>query len=110
MTRPDDAVDGAELLNSVLSEKDFQAQIVELAEKIGWRKYHTYDSRRSDPGFPDLVLALVPRLIFVECKLDKASSKLTQNQRDWLEILKLCGQEVYVWRPSDWDTIVKVLE
>lgn len=37
-------------------ERDFQAAVMELARLLGWRVYHTWDSRKSEPGFPDLVL------------------------------------------------------
>ncbi len=43
-----------------LYEKPFQAQVVELARLSGWLTYHTHDSRRSQSGFPDLVLVRAP--------------------------------------------------
>ncbi len=39
------------------AEGDFQAGVVRLAELRGWLVYHTHDSRRSQPEFPDLTLA-----------------------------------------------------
>ena len=108
MTRPDDAVDGAELLNSMLSEADFQAQIVKLATTRGWRVKHEYDSRRGDPGWPDLRMLRPPRAIDVEVKTEKG--RLSKDQREVLDLLAACGQVVYLWRPSDWDTIVEILE
>ena len=39
-----------------MTEKQFMAQVVELAKLKGWLVYHTYDSRRSEPGFPDLCM------------------------------------------------------
>ena len=41
--------------------------VVDLARTLGWRVYHTYDSRRSQPGFPDLVLVR-ERILFLELK------------------------------------------
>ena len=38
-------------------EADFQADVIAAAEGRGWLWFHCYDSRRSPPGFPDLVLA-----------------------------------------------------
>lgn len=52
------------------TEKRFQAQIVTLARTLGWAEHHTYDSRRSPAGFPDLVLLRPPRLILAEVKTD----------------------------------------
>ena len=43
-------------MTQFVTEKAFQTAVVELAELCGWKVYHTYDSRRSAPGFPDLVL------------------------------------------------------
>jgi hypothetical protein len=43
-----------------IREADFQATIVETARTLGWLIYHTHDSRRSSPGFPDLVLVRPP--------------------------------------------------
>ena len=41
-------------MNLKETEKGFQAAVVELARLRGWLVYHTYDSRRSAKGFPDL--------------------------------------------------------
>jgi VRR-NUC domain-containing protein len=81
-----------------LTEKEWQQQIVQLARTLGYRIYHTYDSRRSQPGFPDLVLVR-DRVIYVELK--RESGKLTDSQISWVESLKAAGAEIYVWRPSD---------
>ena len=89
------------------SEKDFQQKVKDLARRLGYLTYHTYDSRRSDPGFPDLVLAKIPRVIWIECKAEKGA--LTEAQWIWIDILKQCGREVYVIRPSDWQSLVDIL-
>ena len=46
-----------------MTEKQWQALVQETAQLAGWMAYHTYDSRRSAAGFPDLVLAR-ERVIF----------------------------------------------
>jgi hypothetical protein len=57
--------------------------------------YHAFDSRRSTPGFPDVVLVRPPSVLLVEMKTDR--DRLTPPQRDWLEALTRCpGIEVYV--------------
>ena len=89
------------------TEKQFMAQVIELAKLRGWAHYHTHDSRRSEEGFPDLVLTRRPRVIFAELKSDRG--KLTPAQRAWLDELRACGQEAYVFRPRDWKTIERVL-
>jgi hypothetical protein len=111
------------------SEKQFQQAIIDLAHALGWLVYHTHDSRNSAPGFPDLVLAhrgestqTVPRncrLVFAELKTQKGRTSLAQAE--WLEALgvifarggAMIGQQsrtaVYLWRPSDWPEIERVL-
>ena len=92
-----------------LGEQAFLALVLELAAWCGWRGYHTYDSRRSAPGFPDLVLLKPPALLFVEVKT--ATGRLTPTQRAWLEALGQCpGVEAYCWRPHDWPAIAARLQ
>jgi hypothetical protein len=87
-------------------EKDLQNNVIELARLLGWRHYHTYDSRRSPEGFPDLVLIRKGRLLFAELKSSRG--RLTSAQRVWLEELKLVEAQsngtvqAIVWRPEDW--------
>lgn len=102
-----------------LSEKEFQTQVVELARLQGWLVAHFHDSRRQvtrangqrffigdkdAKGFPDLVLAKPPVLIFWEMK--KELGKTTPEQDEWLERLTECGMEARVVRPSDWDDYI----
>lgn len=82
-----------------LSEKAWQGQVVDLATLYQWRHFHVYDSTRSDPGWPDLVLVRRPELLVAELKTDKGC--LTIAQREWLELLAACGVETHVWRPRD---------
>ena len=89
-------------------EQEFQDQIITAAKLFGWRWYHTYDSRRSPAGFLDLVLVRTPRLVISEVK--KEDGRVTPDQRVWMEDLRGCpGVEVYLWRPSDWQEIERVL-
>lgn len=83
-----------------LTESDLQASIVDLAVVLGWRSYHTFDSRRSNAGFPDLVLYRDHRLIFAELK--SAKGRLAPEQEATLDALMLTPAEVHVWRPIDW--------
>ncbi len=95
-------------MKAAVSEKQFQAQILQLARLAGWRCYHTHDSRCSAPGFPDLVLVRKPVILFVELKSE--SGKLRPEQREWLELLGRCGRvEARLWRPSDFEEIEKTL-
>src|ERR1019366_8380560 len=39
------------------TEKDFMARVIALAKSRGYKVYHTLNSRGSEAGLPDLVLA-----------------------------------------------------
>jgi hypothetical protein len=70
----------------------------------GWRTPVQGDGK----GFPDLVLARPPRVIFAELKT--AKGKLGPEQENWLAALTACpGVEVYVWRPDQLDDIAQIL-
>ena len=86
----------------MMTEKQFQAQVVELATLYGYRVYHTFNSRRSAPGFPDLVLARSGAVLFVELKT--TTGKVSKAQAEWLDAT---GGEC--WRPTDWPHIEATL-
>lgn len=75
--------------------------VLELAARTHWPlRYHTYDSRRSRPGFPDLILARHDRLIFAELK--SAHGTVTATQQAWLDgLARIRHLDTYVWRPAD---------
>jgi hypothetical protein len=96
------------VLGRAITEKEWQTQVVQLARLYGWRLiYHTYDSRRSPSGFPDLVLVRDERLVFVELKAGRG--RVSPAQREWLAGLQRTAAEVYVWRPDDVDEVLRVL-
>ena len=91
-----------------VSETQFLKSVVSVAEDGGWLVYHTYDSRRSQAGFPDLVMTQAGRTIFAELKSEKG--RIKSSQQRWLdELEKTGGVEVFLWRPSDMDDVVKKL-
>ena len=89
------------------TEKGFQQAVIELAQRYGFRHYHTHDSRRSVGGFPDLVLVKNGRLIFAELKSERGVE--SDDQTAWLNDLRECRCEVFLWRPKDWQQIERVL-
>ena len=90
------------------SEKQFMETVIEYAMYKKWLPYHVFDSRRSTPGFPDLIMLRAGRLVVAELKVKKR--KPTKAQEVWLAEFALChGAEVFVWYPSDWDEIERVL-
>ena len=90
------------------TEKQFMAAVDEYERLEGWLVYHTHDSRRSGPGFPDLVLCRPPRLVVAELKTERG--RVTFGQDVWLYKLSQCaGAETYLWRPADWPAIEAAL-
>ena len=90
------------------TEADFQAKVLELAKVCGWLAYHTFDSRRSQPGFPDLVLVRPPQIVFVELK--SARGAVRYEQAVWIAALSACTDvTTRLWRPADWDDLVTTL-
>lgn len=89
-----------------LTERQWQTKVVEAARALGWWSYHTHNSQRSDPGFPDLVLVR-ERVVYAELKREKGRTTKTQDQV--LDLLRHAGQEVHVWRPSDWPAVLAAL-
>ena len=100
----------------LITEKDFQATVIGLARKDGWIVGFTYDSRKSEPGEPDLrmVHPTQHRVIFAELKT--AKGKLTKGrwnksghrwlpgQDEWLTALsEVQGIEYFLWRPDGLD-------
>jgi hypothetical protein len=88
-------------LAKTMTENALQNQFDALADALGWRSYHTHDSRRSPGGFPDscLVHARQRRLLFVELKTMKG--KTSTKQHDWIADLTAVGVEVHLLRPID---------
>lgn len=90
------------------TEKVFMARVIAQARASGWLVYHTYNSRRSTPGFPDLVLCKAGHpILFAECKTDTGC--LTTAQKEWLAAIDGAhGEaETHVWRPQDWREILQ---
>ena len=70
--------------------------------------YHTYESRRSQPGFPDLVAIRGRRLLALELK--RADAKPTEDQYRWLQAFAMVpGVEAYVVRPKDMDELTAIV-
>ena len=98
-----------------MTEKEFQRWVLLYAKAHGWLCYHTFDSRRSQAGFPDLVLVRMAssyslgRVLF--CELKSERGQLTLEQKEWGETLNTVGGNVeyHCWKPSDLAAIENVL-
>ena len=91
-----------------IDEKEFQTQVVSLAKRNGWKVYHTYSSKRSEPGFPDLVFRRAGRIIVAELKV--GDNTPTEEQEEWLADFRAAGIPTFVWTPASWPEIVEVLK
>jgi len=93
----------------VVTERDLREQVRDLAKLFGWMMSFSWTSLHSPKGFPDLVLAcqVRKRVIYAELKTEKG--KVSDSQRDWLDELTACGQEVYLWKPDDIEEIARIL-
>ena len=99
--------DAAAVMAAHLSEGEWQDQVLDLARLLGWFPYHTFDSRHSQPGFPDLVLVR-ERVVFAELKRQR--ERLKPAQVAWQGLLRAAAAEVYVWRPADFDQVRAILQ
>jgi hypothetical protein len=98
-------------------ERSFTDQVLELAGWSGWRRAHFRAAQTvagwrtpvqaDGAGFPDLVL--LRKEVIVVAELKARRGKLGPDQLDWLEAWRQVGARVFVWRPDDWDDIVRVL-
>ena len=89
-----------------LTEKEWAAQVADLARTLGWKRYHTFRSDRSPAGFPDETLVR-DRIVFLELKTE--AGKLSPAQKEWIGALERAGAEVYLWRPSDLEDAARIL-
>lgn len=102
------------VLDGTLSEKQWQAQVLAYARLRGWLCYHTYDARRSAPGFPDLVMVRDGRVVFAELKAGKRP-RLSADQQVWqarlVEAMARADEvvQMYVWMPKDWPAVREAL-
>lgn len=85
-----------------MSEAALQARVLELAAALGWRWYHTRDSRRSPAGFPDLVMVHRRRRLVLFVELKRERGRVTKEQTEWLGDLRAADAHAVIWRPVDW--------
>ncbi len=106
-----------------MTENEFQTMVIDCAKLNGWQVAHFRGVRtqRHDgsvfyqtpvqadgKGFPDLVM-IRERILIVELKAEKG--RTTSEQEVWLQLFDdvLPPNSVFVWKPSQFDEIVKIL-
>lgn len=82
------------------SEADLQREVLGACRLFDLLAYHTHDSRRSQPGYPDLTIVGRGGVLFVELK--NATNQLEPDQLVWRDRLQLAGAQWRLWRPADW--------
>ena len=91
----------------MLSESDFQKQVIRLFRDAGWQVWHNPDSRKTQGGVPDLLCLKPGRLLFLELKTEKG--RVRPAQKEVLELIQSAGVEAYLIRPSDWENMIEDL-
>jgi len=87
-----------------VKESELQTKVIQTCNWYGLRYYHTFDSRHSAAGFPDLVIVGPYGVLFVELKGTKGV--LSPQQAAWIDELQVAGSEAMVVRPHDFDDLV----
>jgi hypothetical protein len=88
-----------------LTERAFMQALRREALANQYYFYHTFDSRRSAPGFIDCVLAKPGRPLLM-WELKTAEGVVTLAQQRWIDVLQQVTQvEAGVVRPEAWEEI-----
>lgn len=96
-----------QLLDTAVTEKEFQLAVRHYAKLKGWKMHVVWDSRKSPEGWPDLFMARAGRIVAAELKTEKGAT--TFEQRDWLMAFSRTGAEIFLWRPSSWHQVEATL-
>lgn len=91
-----------------LTEKELSKNIIKEAKELGWKAYHTFFSKWSERGFPDLLMIRDGKILAWELK--NATGKVSEAQQEWLDAFGLVpGVDARVVRPDDLEEAYKVL-
>ena len=81
-----------------ITEAKLDEAVRDLIKLHGLYGYHTYDSRRSEKGWPDWVI-IGDRIIYRELK--GTAGNLTSEQKRVRYLIQAAGGDWDVWRPVD---------
>lgn len=122
-----DRLSARQLLHNAMSEDELFENVRDYCKAGGWWMYHTHDSRKSTPGWPDVVALRAGTLLIAELKRQREQPTPPQTLvigllRDVVDSVRgnalrsghTAGTEdlpvqVYVWRPSDLPDIQRIL-
>lgn len=98
-----------------MPEDPFTRLVVDTFRLHGWKAVHFEPGKAvskrwitvlyGDAGFPDIVAARAGRVEWVETKSE--TGRLEPNQKAWHEAIG--PWRVRIWKPKDWDEILKVM-
>jgi VRR-NUC domain len=103
------------------TEAEWQRTVIEYAQLRKWRVAHFRPARTEQgwrtpvqadgAGFPDLVMVRAGVIVVAELKSERG--RLSSTQSEWLEAFRDAQAwselGVYVWRPSSWPEVERVL-
>jgi hypothetical protein len=90
----------APLMSEDTGKDSLLAETRKAIRDLGLWAYHTKRSDGSDKGWPDLVIIGPGGVLYREIKTEEG--KVTTEQLDVMRRLEEAGQDVDVWRPTDW--------
>jgi hypothetical protein len=90
-----------------VTEAELQAAVLDLCRNRGLWAYHPHDSRRSEPGWVDLVI-LGRAPLFVELKSE--NGRRSRAQEDVAYRIQGAGLPYRLWRPIDLEAVTRELE
>jgi hypothetical protein len=99
-----------------LNEREFTKQVIDVAHQFGWLIVHFLPGQAPNgrpttrylgdgKGYFDIT-AIRERIVFAELKIPPNTA--TTEQKIWAQQAIRAGAEVYLWKPADYDDIVKV--
>lgn len=92
------------ILANAMTEKELQRHVMNTLKQLGWRTYHTFDSRQSVAGFPDIIALRGERGFAIELKREKHNTKKERllEQLAWLASFEQAGFDTAMWTPTHW--------
>lgn len=93
----------------LVTEKQLQHAVIDACRLLSYRVYHTFDSRRSESGFPDIIALRERDGRRYAIELKTAKGKATPAQMDWLATFAACGIPSMIVRPDDLNGLLETL-